>query len=238
MKSKRFIAAAGMSLGVAAAFQAGCAGPAKVAQEQKATQAAPEKEEIRIISGKVTETMTSGPYTYVCVEKDGKKTWAAVPDKVKATVGQEITLKGMVIANFTSKSLNRKFDEIIFSDGPQGTEKSNIKHKMLEQPNATIGTENITGKVAESINSGGYTYVKLDQEGKSIWIAIPESDVKVGQDIVAQPGMEMKGFKSKSLGRTFDSVYFSGGLVQAPPIAVGSTLPAGHPKIENKDDKK
>lgn len=236
MKSTRILAAAGMSLGVVAALQTGCAGPAKVAQEQKATQA-PEQQEVRTVSGKVVETTTSGPYTYLCVEKDGKQIWAAVPDKVKATVGQQITLRGMVVVNFTSKSLNKKFDEIIFSDGEEGSDKSNIKHKMLDQPNATVGTENITGKVAETINSGGYTYVKLEQEGKTIWIAIPQTDVKVGQNIVAQPGMEMKSFKSKSLGRTFDSVYFSGGLVQAPPIAPGTSLPAGHPKIEPKDKK-
>ena len=36
------------------------------------------------LSGKVVETMDSGGYTYVCLEKKGKKTWVAVPQmKVK-----------------------------------------------------------------------------------------------------------------------------------------------------------
>ncbi len=32
------------------------------------------------LSGKVVETMNSGGYTYVCLEKAGKKTWVAVPE--------------------------------------------------------------------------------------------------------------------------------------------------------------
>jgi hypothetical protein len=36
-----------------------------------------------------------------------------------------------------------------------------------------------------------------------------------------QPGMEMINFTSKSLGKTFDSIIFSGGLASAAPSAAG-----------------
>jgi hypothetical protein len=63
------------------------------------------------------------------------------------------------------------------------------------------------------MNSGGYTYVYLDQNGKKTWVAIPQTAVKVGQEVTCQPGMEMKNFTSKTLHRTFESIIFSGGVL-------------------------
>ncbi len=71
-----------------------------------------------IISGKVVETMDSGGYSYVCLEKKGKKSWVAVP-QTKITKGTTMSFQpGMVMTNFKSKTLNRTFDKIVFSGGP------------------------------------------------------------------------------------------------------------------------
>jgi hypothetical protein len=73
------------------------------------------------LSGKVTETMNGGGYTYVCLEKNGVKTWVAMP-QTKVTVGQTLAVQpGQVMQNFRSKTLNRTFDSIVFSGGPAGT---------------------------------------------------------------------------------------------------------------------
>jgi hypothetical protein len=72
----------------------------------------------------------------------------------------------------------------------------------------------LSGKVVETMNSGGYTYVALENSGKKSWVALPDSKVKVGQQITCQPGMEMKNFTSKTLNRTFDSIIFSGGIIK------------------------
>jgi hypothetical protein len=69
------------------------------------------------------------------------------------------------------------------------------------------------GTVVETMNSGGYTYVLLDNGGQKSWAAIPNSEVKVGQEVELAPGMVMNGFSSKTLGRTFDAILFSQGLV-------------------------
>ena len=70
----------------------------------------------------------------------------------------------------------------------------------------------LSGKVVETMNSGGYTYVSLENNGKKIWVAAPEAKVKVGQTVTCQPGMEMKNFTSKTLNRTFERIIFSGGI--------------------------
>ena len=71
----------------------------------------------------------------------------------------------------------------------------------------------LSGKVVETMNSGGYTYVSIENNGKKTWVAMPETKVKVGQSVTCQPGMPMDNFTSKTLKRTFDRVIFSGGLM-------------------------
>jgi hypothetical protein len=93
---------------------------AALAMPDKAAPAAVEKSsqpEAEALSGKVLQTMDSGGYTYVYIQKiNGEKVWvAATAAPVK--VGSQVTFKGgMEMANFESKSLKRKFDKIIFAD--------------------------------------------------------------------------------------------------------------------------
>jgi hypothetical protein len=69
------------------------------------------------LQGTVTETMDSGGYTYVCILKSGQKQWAAVPG-TQVKVGDSVEVApGAVMKNFSSKSLGRTFDEIVFSRG-------------------------------------------------------------------------------------------------------------------------
>ena len=72
----------------------------------------------------------------------------------------------------------------------------------------------LSGKVVETMDSGGYTYVCLEKKGKKTWVAVPEMKVKKGQNMSFQPGTEMVNFKSKTLNRTFDRVIFSGGAIK------------------------
>lgn len=76
------------------------------------------------LSGKVIETMDSGKYTYVCLQKGNEKVWVAVY-KMKVVVGQNMSFRpGIEMVNFESKTLKRKFDKIYFSGGAIETEKS------------------------------------------------------------------------------------------------------------------
>ncbi|MEN8264759.1 MAG: DNA-binding protein [Nitrospirota bacterium] len=75
------------------------------------------------------------------------------------------------------------------------------------------GMSALSGKVVESMNSGGYTYVNISKAGKTIWVAIPQMNVKVGQDISVRSGMTMNNFNSKTLNRTFESIVFSSGVI-------------------------
>ncbi len=72
----------------------------------------------------------------------------------------------------------------------------------------------IDAKVIETMDSGGYTYMLVDKNGNSEWVAIPQSSVKKGEEVHFYKGMVMKNFSSKTLHRTFETIVFSPGLVR------------------------
>ena len=87
----------------------------------------------------------------------------------------------------------------------------------------------LSGKVIETMNGGSYTYVYLEKKGKKTWVAVPLMEVKVGQNMAFMPGSEMRNFSSKTLNRTFESIYFSGG-----PMAISATKTAAAPHDGSK----
>jgi hypothetical protein len=83
----------------------------------------------------------------------------------------------------------------------------------------------ISGKVVETMNAAGYTYVNVETPTGPIWAALPETKVEVGQEVVLAGGMEMKNFEFKTLGRIFDSVIFSSGIVPAGGVFAAPVAP-------------
>jgi len=81
---------------------------------------------------------------------------------------------------------------------------------------ASPGT--ITGTVEESMNSSDYTFIRMKYEGKDIWVAVSTTPISVGDIVTFNDEMPMENFKSNSLNRTFDIIYFSDG------ITVGTTI--------------
>jgi hypothetical protein len=66
------------------------------------------------IKGVVLEVMEVDIYTYIRLKTATGETWAAVP-KAPVTKGSEVTIESpMIMDNFESKTLKRKFDKIVF----------------------------------------------------------------------------------------------------------------------------
>ncbi len=77
---------------------------------------------------------------------------------------------------------------------------------------AAPSVKSIQGKVLETMDAGGYTYLRLKGSNGELWVAVPETKITKGQQVVCRPGMTMTNFKSKTLGRTFESIIFSSGI--------------------------
>lgn len=68
------------------------------------------------------------------------------------------------------------------------------------------------GKVVEAINTAGYTYVQVEENGQKIWVAVMETKVKPGDVVEFPDSPPMINFQSKSLNRVFDKIIFAPGL--------------------------
>ncbi|MCB1161255.1 MAG: nucleotide-binding protein [Candidatus Krumholzibacteriia bacterium] len=75
---------------------------------------------------------------------------------------------------------------------------------------ALAASGEIAGKVVETMNTDSYTYVHVKGAGGEAWAAAPRFEVKVGDEVAFSTAMPMKDFKSETLKRTFDVVYFTG----------------------------
>ena len=82
------------------------------------------------------------------------------------------------------------------------------------------------GKVLETMNAGSYTYARVETASGEHWLAGPQATVKVGDTVSWPSGMEMKNFKSPTLGRTFDSILFVDALSAGAPGNAGGAAGA------------
>jgi hypothetical protein len=79
-------------------------------------------------------------------------------------------------------------------------------------------TSSLSGKVVETMDAGGYTYVCLEKGGEKTWVAAPQMKVTVGKEMDFAPGSVMTNFQSKTLNRTFDMIVFSPGPASAGSV--------------------
>lgn len=98
------------------------------------------------------------------------------------------------------------------SDGNKETAEGAAGGGSDAAPAAQIPTGHFVGPVTETMDAGGYTYVKLEKNGESIWAAGPETKVAVGDEVFVELAMPMPQFESPALGRKFDVLYFVGGF--------------------------
>ena len=70
----------------------------------------------------------------------------------------------------------------------------------------------IYGKVIETMDSGSYTYAHVDSGKEKYWVATAPVPLQTGSMVSFGTSMLMKNFTSKSLDRTFDTIYFVGQL--------------------------
>lgn len=103
----------------------------------------------------------------------------------------------------------------------------------VAQDNAA-GAAGFSGKVVETTNTAGYTYVLVDTGSQKLWGATTQFAVKVGDSVTVAAGAPMANYHSQTLNRSFDLVYFTGSItVNDGPPAVGAApaLPPGHPPL-------
>lgn len=96
---------------------------------------------------------------------------------------------------------------------------------------AIAGPGGFAGKVTETMDAGGYTYVLVDTGTNKVWAAAARFQVKQDDLVTVPESLPMKDFESKSLNRTFPVIYFAGNIAVNGTKPDPEKLPAGHPAI-------
>jgi hypothetical protein len=88
---------------------------------------------------------------------------------------------------------------LAFAQPPAGHEMGSEPFMRGTNDNATIpapppeSTEPHKGKVLQTINSGGYTYVELRKKsGDKVWLAVAAAEIAVGSQQTFTPGMVLR----------------------------------------------
>ncbi len=86
-------------------------------------------------------------------------------------------------------------------------------------------------EVLEHTNAQNYTYMKVSENDKEYWIAVPQREVKEGDILYYSRSMEMKNFNSKTLNRVFESILF----VEDISTTINEINPevVQHPKVKS-----
>ncbi len=64
------------------------------------------------------------------------------------------------------------------------------------------------GRVVATLNGGTYTFIQVEENGRKIWLGARQAKINVGDEIEYPESPFVEKFKSKTLKRTFDKVYF------------------------------
>ena len=107
-----------------------------------------------------------------------------------------------------------------------------VASRAALDPAAVPDASTVSGVVAETMNSGGYTYARLTASGADTWIAGNEFALAVGDQVTAAVNMPMEQFRSRTLNREFALIYFvsqvarNGEPLAAAPAAADAPAPA------------
>ncbi len=185
------------------------------------------------VTGTILETVNASGYTYMLVENSMSKDWVAVPaNDVK--VGESVTyVQGMTMNNFFSKTLDRTFEAVIFSEGiinakaakPQvAADASNsfadaVKEEdsmvaepdLAENPNGSTGA--VTTKreivVEKAAGDNGYTVAEIFEEAKNLdkkTVRVSGKVIKINMNIMGKHWIHLQDGTGNPMKNSHDLV--------------------------------
>jgi hypothetical protein len=113
------------------------------------------------------------------------------------------------------------------SDTPRATSEPTPSAAAAEPASDEPAATGIEGKIAEKMDVSSYSYLRLVRaDGSDVWTAVPKTDADVGDVVAVRDAQLMQNFKSSTLNRTFEAIYF-GSL--GPTGSAAGSPPPGSP---------
>jgi hypothetical protein len=102
-----------------------------------------------------------------------------------------------------------------------------------ETPAPPASPAPVKGVVLEVTDVENYTYLRLKTQNGDVWAAVVKAPVKKGAEVTIENVMVMNNFESKSLKKTFPTIFF-GTLAGTP--ATGNEMAAAHSGLAKPTD--
>lgn len=211
-KAVPFLMAAFISVPVIAGAMPSMMQSPEAGKAGEATQPAQAKEPVK---GKVIETMDGGGYTYINLEKKGgEKGWYAIPVTPGIKVGEEVSISpGTTMGKFTSRSLKRDFDSIIFSDGlAKKDEPASLKGKEVSPGSTGAASAPEKIKVEKATGAHAFTVAEIykkkgDLNAKKV--TVRGKVIKVSEGIMNRNWVHIQDGTGESAKKTHNLVFTS-----------------------------
>ncbi len=186
------------------------------------------------ISGTVLETMNSGGYSYIYLQKmNGDKIWVAVTETA-VEVGSRMGFNpGMVMSNFESKGLKRTFGSIIFTDGSIRMSASDSSAASNKKQATSSGSKGATvGKdakisVAKAVGPNSITVEEAFVNGASLDkknIVVRGKVVKVSTGIMKKNWIHIQDGSGSQEKGTYNLVCTTQDKVEAGAVVTVSGI--------------
>jgi len=185
-------------------------GTIKTPQSALAMPSAGAPADARSITGTVIETINASGYTYMLVEANSRQNWVAIPATTVLKGSQVSYIEGMTMSNFTSKTLNRTFDSIIFSSGLAEQAVQTKEAPADDSFEAALSAEKDTIQKAPEMTVSG---------GSSVAI-IPLQEISVEKS-TAENGYSVEEIFAKAEELNSKTVRIQGKVVKFSPNIMG-----------------
>ena len=172
------------------------------------------------LTGTVLETMDSGGYTYLQLDTGTDKPWIAIP-QAKVATGDKISCQpGMVMKNFSSKTLNRTFDSIVFSSGLAGAKAPHAGMGGAMGGAMAGGGNSFASAVAAESGGAPTQQVQAAGSGGSLGAIAPFSEIKV-EKATGENAYRVEEAFAKKEDLTGKTVRIKGMVVKFSPMIMG-----------------
>lgn len=117
----------------------------------------------------------------------------------------------------------------------QASEPTPTRAAPSTPPAPEVPSDALEGEVLEVMDVPSYTYLRIGESGgEGTWAAVSSAKVEKGSRVRIVSATRLQGFRSETLKRSFDVIYF--GALETPAGSSGAVVPAGHPALPTGDN--
>jgi hypothetical protein len=146
------------------------------------------------LAGAIVERIDAAPYTYLRIATAAGEEWAAV-NQTDAKVGDKVSVSGAVMEGFQSKTLQRKFDRIVFGTLAAPSAPTALAEPAEPGAAHTAAAAGSGAKVPVAEGPGATTIAALYQNRASLAgkeVAVRGKVVKVNSGIMGKTWLHLQ----------------------------------------------